>query len=153
MIVRVLPAIVATALWILAGSVANAAGTVVLQKLGGSPQTFSGAQLLLQSPKLVVSLPDKRKLVFEQSSCSNSEEIMECQPIGVSVRTKAGTSDLNVTDGIGYFNLTKVPQPIDSKPPQKLPRHGIFITLHTDDGAKITIRGTLDAGASILTGN
>lgn len=152
MLFRLLAAIMGASVLIFPGAVASAAGTVVLTPHGGQPQTFSGAQLLLQSPKLVVSLPN-RQMIFEQSSCSNTEEIMECQPIGVSIRTKGGTKELNVTDGLGYFNLTKVPQPIDTKPPQKLPRHGLFITLHTDEGATIEIRGTLDAGAGVLTGN
>jgi hypothetical protein len=60
---------------------------------------------------------------------------------------------LNVTGGIGYFNLTKTPQTIPTTPPAKLARGGLFITLHTDDGTSMTIRGTLDAGAAALTAN
>lgn len=153
MTIRILTTIAAAALLFLPAAGAEAAGTLVLTKEGGKPQTFPDARIVLKSSKLIVSLPDKRELTFDESSCQNSVEVMECQPIGVTVRTKSGAHEVNVTGGIGYFNLTKVPQTIDTKPPQKLPRNGLFLTLHADDGSSMTIRGTLDAGAAALTGN
>ena len=153
MVFRALAAIAAASSLLLYAAPADAGGTLVLTKLGGKPQTFSGARIVLKQGILVVSLPDKRELDFTQSSCANSVEIMECQPTAATVRTKSGSHDLNVTSGDGYFNLTKVPQTVGTKPPEKLPRNGLYITLQTDDGTSITIRGTLDAGAAALTGN
>jgi hypothetical protein len=141
----------AALLLIFPGSAAHAAGTVVVTKPGGKPQSFTGARLVLKSGKLIVSLPDGRGLVFNQSSCSNTVEIMQCQPIDVILRNKSGGHDLDFTDGIGYFNLTKAPQMTDTNPPQKLPRNGLFLYLKAATGASVTIHGTLDVG--VLAGN
>jgi hypothetical protein len=153
MLFRALAALAAASVLIFPGAPAGASGTLVLAKIGEKPQSFTGARLVLKPTKLMVILPDKRELDFDQSSCQNSVAIAECQPIDVNVRDKSGTHDLNVTGGLGYFNLTKVPQTIPTKPPQKLPRAGLYLTLQTDDGTSITVRGTLDSGAANLTGN
>ena len=146
MVLRAVAAFAALSLLIATGSVAGASGTVVVTKLGGKPQTFPGARLVLKGSGLVVSLPDKRELDFVQSSCQNTVEIMECQPTGVTLKRKGGAHDVDFTDGIGYFNLTKIPQAIGTTPPQTLPRNGLFITLNGADGTMVTVRGTLDVG-------
>ena len=133
---------------------AGATGTVVIKPHEGNAHTIQNAQLLLKAPGLVVVLPDKSQIVFEQHGCRNTTEVMECQPYTVVFRSKKGSHEINVTEGLAYLNLTKIPQKVeDATPHVTLPRHGIYITLKTDEGETITIRGTVDAGAAKLTGS
>jgi hypothetical protein len=151
MVLRTTAALAAIALWISSGAAAGASGTVVITKLGGKPQTVTGARLVLKASTLAVTLPDKRELDFGQNSCQNTVEIMQCNPIGVTLRNKSGAHDVDFDNGVGYFNLTKVPQTIPTSPPQTLPRNGLSIVLNAADGTIVTIRGTLDVG--VLAGH
>jgi hypothetical protein len=147
MLIRAFAVCAAVTLSLATAAAATASGTVVVTKTGGKPQSYAGARLVLKGQALTVTLADGRALVFGQNSCQNTTEIMQCQPIGVSLKTKSGAHDVDFTDGLGYFNLTKRPQPIGTQPPQTLPRNGLYITLEAADGTSVTIRGTLDVGS------
>jgi hypothetical protein len=143
---RAVAAIAALSLSISSASIAGAAGTVVITKLGEKPETFTGARLVLRATTLLVTMPDGRELDFAQSTCQNTSELMECQPVDVALRTQSGTHNIDFTDGLGYFNLIKVPLKITTQPPQTLPRNGLSLILHDANGTTVTVRGTLDVG-------
>jgi hypothetical protein len=122
---------------------ADARGTVVITPLGGHPKTVTNATIVRKKETLVIRLSSSRTITLAQSSCENNTDVLACVPLDVVDRVNGSSRELNLSHGLLYANLSKVPQAIPHET-APLPRNGIWLSMTVDDGTSITVRGTLD---------
>ena len=132
------------ALVLCAASIADAKGTVRVQKSDGSIQVYPNVTLRIVGQTLRVTTQDgKGTLVVSRAACSFQGEIMVCLPYELVLEQNGVEQPLDFQRGTFYWNRTDTKQQLSASSTQ-LPPNGMLGSLLTKKGTIIAISGVID---------
>lgn len=137
---------IGVAAMLLSTSVALASGTVRVQQVNGSVQTYPNSTFVVEGKTLRLTTADKKgTLVITDAACSFDGKLMRCLPYNVILK-QGGSYQIPLRSGTIYYNPTGQVQTLSYSSSQIGPK-GVLGTMHTVHGTYVTITGTLDGGA------
>lgn len=143
---RYFPLFAAFAVVILTVAPASATGTIKVQQVNGSIQTYPNSTMQAGNKTLRLTSADKKgTLVITDAACSYVEKLLRCLPYSVDL-LQDGKHPIPLATGTIYFNTTDSNQTLKYSSKQVPPNsvYGAFQTVH---GTFVTIEGELDGGA------
>ena len=143
---RVLYGVVTVALLLLSLScIAQAKGTVRVQKADGSVQVYPNASFKVVSKTLHITTGDKAgTLIITEAGCSlGANKVLMCLPYSM-VLVQDGTHPLDFQRGTVYYNKSDSTQTLSMSSTQ-LPPNGLTGLLISQRGTYVSFSGTLDA--------
>ena len=136
----------ATVATLLGTANASAFGVVDVQRSDGTTSTYSGAMITFVGKTLHIRSADaKGTMVIERDACSYRGPIVMCLPPRFLLRQDGSDRPINLESGTVYLNLTNRTQqlPLSS---QRLSPRSILLSVHTQRGTSINVKGTIDSG-------
>jgi hypothetical protein len=123
---------------------ARADGTITIQHVDQSADTYPGAAIKVIHNTLNITSPDgKGTLIITQAACSYQKEVKVCLPTAVSLVQAGGVHALNLQRGTLYVNMTDSMQWLPNSATQ-LPPRGIVMSLLSGKGTYINLVGKID---------
>ena len=137
-------AVTIAACCILLPSVAGATGTISIQHKDGSVNTYSDVEIKVFSGSLFLTSDDgDGTIVVTRAACSYRDKIIVCLPTSAALVQEGESNALNLKTGTIYLNYTAEAQPL-SHSSAKLPPKSVMVTLSTNNGTFINVRGRID---------
>lgn len=129
---------------VLLPSVASATGTINIQHKDGTVNTYRDVEIKVFSGSLFLTSDDgDGTIVVTRAACSYREKIIVCLPTSAALVQEGESNALNLKTGTIYLNYTDAAQPL-SHSSAKLPPDSVLLTLSTENGTYINVRGHID---------
>jgi hypothetical protein len=137
--------VLALGAWLAFGAAsASAAGTILIQQADGSSNVYDDVAIKVIHNVLYMTTADGRgTLVISKAACSYQGQLMVCFATSAALVQAGKTSALDFKNGTVYVNNTDDPQPL-ALSTQKVPPHGILVSLTTKKGTYISLSGQID---------
>ncbi len=124
-------------------SIAHAKGTVVVQQVNGSKQTYPNSTLRVVGKTLRLTTADKKgTLIITDAACSYVGKLLQCLPYA-AVLQQNGTHTIALQRGTIYFNPTREKQQLKYSSTQ-IPPNGVLAIVRSAVGTYVSVSGTLD---------
>jgi hypothetical protein len=137
-------AAVLTASSVLLPAAASATGTINIQHANGSKNSYGDVEIRVFAGSLFLTSEDGHgTIVVTRSACSYRDKIIVCLPTTAALVQEGKTNALNLKTGTIYLNYTNSEQPL-SHTSAKLPANSLILTLATNNGTFINVRGRID---------
>ena len=134
------------AAWLSCTALAGAKGTVTVQQVDGSVQSYPNSSIRVVNKTLQLVSPDgKGTLVIKDAACSYVEQLLRCLPY-TAVLTQKGNHPIPIAQGAIYFNTTNQKQQLKYSSTQ-VGANSVYGLVKTVHGTYVTIIGALDGGA------
>jgi hypothetical protein len=123
---------------------AGATGTIEIQHRDGAVNTYRDVEIKIFSGSLFLTSDDgDGTIVVTRAACSYREKIIVCLPTAAALVQEGRSNALNLRTGTIYLNYTNSEQPL-SRSSAKLPANSVMLTLSTNNGTFINVRGRID---------
>jgi hypothetical protein len=123
---------------------ARAQGTLTIQHVNQSPDTYAGVAVKVIHNTLNITSEDgKGTLIITQAACAYQGEIKVCLPTAVTLVQSGGAHALDLKRGTLYANMTDSMQWLPHSTTQ-LPPGGIVMSLLSGKGTYINLVGRID---------
>ncbi len=123
---------------------ASATGTIEIQHSNGAVNTYRDVQIKVFSGSLFLTSDDgDGTIVITRAACSYREKIIVCLPTAAALVQDGKSNALNLRTGTIYLNYTNSEQPL-SRSSAKLAANSVMLTLSTNNGTFINVRGRID---------
>ncbi len=133
-----------TACCVILPSVASATGTINIQHKDGTVNTYRDVEIKVFSGALFLTTDDgDGTIVITRAACSYREKIIVCLPTTAALVQAGASNALNLKTGTIYLNYTNSEQPL-SRSSAKLPANSVMLTISTNNGTFINVRGRID---------
>ncbi len=141
---KMLAAGVMTSCVVLAPAAAGATGTIAIQHHSGAVSTYRDVEIKVISGSLFLTSDDgDGTIVVTRAACSYRDKIIVCLPHRGRARARWRNQRPQPQDGTIYMNYTDVEQPL-TQSSAKLPANSVMLTLSTNNGTYINVRGHID---------
>jgi hypothetical protein len=135
---------VLTSCVVFAPAAAGATGTISIQHHSGVTSTYRDVEIKVISGSLFLTSDDgDGTIVVTRAACSYRDKIIVCLPTAAALVQEGETNALNLKTGTIYLNYTNVEQPL-TQSSAKLPANSVMLTLSTNNGTYINVRGHID---------
>jgi hypothetical protein len=125
-------------------TLADATGTIVIAHKDGTVNTYGDVEIKVFSGSLFLTSHDgDGTIVVTRAACSYRENIIVCLPTAAALVQEGESNALNLKTGTIYLNYTNSEQPL-SHSSAKLPAGSVLLTLSTNNGTFINVRGRID---------
>jgi hypothetical protein len=129
---------------ILIPAVAGATGTINIQHKDGTVNTYHDVEIKVFSGSLFLTSGDGGgTIVVTRAACSYRQKIIVCLPTTAALVQEGESNALNLKTGTIYLNYTNAEQPLLHSS-AKLPANSVLLTLSTNNGTFINVRGRID---------
>ena len=133
------------ALQIAAGGIAAATGVVHFQRANGTSDSYPGATIhaARETGVSITSSDGKGVFHINTAACSFDGTLRRCFVTGVTLHQDGADKAIAIQTGTLYVNSTGSVQPLPNSK-RHIPPFGLALTMLTDKGTVITVRGTID---------
>ena len=125
-------------------ALADATGTVRIQRSDGSIKTYTNVHIVVQNESMEITSSDRQgTIVLGKAACTKVGELVRCIPYDATLEQRGEARHIPLQSGTVWINPSQTKQQLTHSSTE-LPPRGVLLSVRTKAGTYVTMTGVID---------